>query len=39
VALAPAAVASPIDLAAAIGRPETVQVRGQQVPVDADNGK
>jgi hypothetical protein len=38
-ALAPAAAANPTDVAAASGKPQTVDVRGQQVPVDVANGK
>ena len=35
----PAAAANPTDVAAAGGKPQTVHVRGHQVPVDAANGK
>jgi hypothetical protein len=38
-AMTPTAVASPADFAGANGRPKTVHVRGQQVPVDVANGK
>ena len=38
-ALAPAAVASPTDVAASGSQPRTVHVRGQQLPVDVTKGK